>query len=199
MGPNNLRLEKLVRSAIPKGASDARLISSADIKVRDELARYCLEPHKCENYGLAPSCPPHISGPAGFRELIKNHPQTIAIIIDVPTTMLMSDERRDTYRSLHEVVAGVECEAVEMGYTESKAFAGGSCKTIFCYKHEKCNQLFGTGECLYPQSARPSLSGFGVDVAALMKACGWPAAFITHEIGGDANKMSWVAGLILIS
>lgn len=198
MKQNNLLLENLVQSAISKGASEARLISSSDITVRDELARYCIEPHKCENYELAPSCPPHVSGPAGFRKLIKNHPQAIAIKIDVPTAVLMSDKRRDTYRKLHEVVAGVEREAVEMGYIESKAFAGGSCKTIFCHEHEQCNQLFGTGECLYPQSARPSMSGFGVDVSALMNSCGWSADFVTHGIGGDANEMSWFAGLVLI-
>ena len=195
---HNIPLEKLVYSAISKDASDARLISSADITIRNELARYCIEPHKCPNYGLAPSCPPHVSGPAGFRELITNHPQAIAVKIDVSTKVLMSDERRDFYQRLHEVVAGVEHEAIEMGYTESKAFAGGSCKTIFCYGHEKCNQLFGTGKCLYPQTARPSMSGFGVDVAALMKTCGWSTAFVTHEIGGDKNKMSWIAGLVLI-
>jgi len=188
----------LAHSSISKGASESRLISSDAISVRDELAQYCLEPHKCPNYGLAPSCPPHVSGPAGFRELQKDYQHAIAVKFDVPTAMLLTDERKDDYRRLQEVVAGVEREAVEIGYTESKAFAGGSCKTIFCYRHEKCNQLFGTGECLYPQSARPSMSGFGVDVAALMAICGWSADFVTHEVGENANGMSWIAGLILI-
>ena len=181
-----------------KGASDARLISSNVISVREELAGYCLEPHRCPNYGLAPSCPPHVSGPVGFRELQKDRPHAIAVKIDVPTKVLMSEERRDIYRRLHEVIAGVEHEAVKLGYMDSKAFGGGSCKTIFCYEHEKCNQLFGTGECLYPKSARPSMSGFGVDVATLMKTCGWPAEFVTHGVGKNTNEMSWIAGLILI-
>ena len=198
MRRNNLLLEKLACGAISKGASDARLISSCDITVRDELAHYCLEPHRCPNYGLAPSCPPHVSGPAGFRELLKNHPQAITVKIDVVTEVLMSNERRVIYRRLHEVVADVEHEAIKMGYTGSKAFAGGSCKAIFCHEHEHCNLLFGTGECLYLQSARPSMSGFGVDVAALMKACGWSADFVTHEFGASSNEMSWIAGLILI-
>lgn len=197
MRRNNLLLEKLACGAISKGASDARLISSC-ITVRDELAHYCLEPHRCPNYGLAPSCPPHVSGPAGFRELLKNHPQAIAVKINVATKVLMSNERMVIYRRLHEVVAGIEREAMKMGYTESKAFAGGSCKAIFCHEHEHCNLLFGTGECLYPQLARPSMSGFGVDVAALMKACGWSADFVTHKFGVSSNEMSWIAGLILI-
>jgi len=198
MKQSNLKIENLLQNAISNGASVARLISSCNITIRDELAEYCLEPHKCPNYGLAPSCPPHVSGPAGFREFIKNLPQAIVVKFDVPTKVLMSDERRVFYRRLHEVVAGVEHDAAEMGYTESKAFAGGSCKTIFCYEHEKCNQLFGTGECLHPQLARPSMSGFGVDIAALMATCGWSADFVTHGIGENANEMSWIAGLILI-
>ena len=198
MEQNNLQLVKLIHNTISKGAIDARLIPSSAILAQEELAKYCLEPIKCENYGLAPSCPPHVSGPTGFRELQKTHAHAIVIKMDVPTKVLMSDERRNIYRVLHEVVAGVEREAIEMGHTDSKAFVGGSCKTIFCDEHEQCNQVFGTGDCLYPQSARPSMSGFGVDVAALMKACGWSADFVTHGVGENVNEMSWIAGLVLV-
>jgi predicted metal-binding protein len=193
-----LQLEELALWAISKGASDARLISSGVISARKKLANYCLEPIRCENYGLAPGCPPHVSGPAGFRVLQKNHPYAIAVKIDVPVAALLSDERRDVVRGLHEVAAAVERKAVKMGYTKSKAFAGGSCKTIFCHEHERCNQLFGNGECLYPQAARPSMSGFGIDVSALMKTCGWPADFITQKARGNANELSWIAGLVMI-
>jgi predicted metal-binding protein len=191
-------MEKLIRSAISRGASDARLIPSSAISAREELANYCLEPIKCENYGLAPSCPPYVSGPAGFRKLQETHGHAIAVKIDIPAEELLSDKRRQVMRTLHEVVASVEREVVNMGYSDSRAFAGGSCKTIFCHEHAECSQLLADGECRFPQSARPSMSGFGIDVSALMKACGWSADFITREGESGAEEVSWVAGLVMI-
>ncbi|MFZ5819098.1 MAG: DUF2284 domain-containing protein [Chloroflexota bacterium] len=192
-----MQSEELAHWAVSKGASDASLIASSAIVVREDLARFCFQP-RCENYGLAPGCPPHVSGPAGFRALQRNHPYALAVKIEAPVAALLSDERREVMRGLHEVVAAVERKAVRMGYTGSQAFAGGSCKTIFCHEHEHCNQLFGDGKCLYPQAARPSMSGFGIDVSALMKTCGWPADFITKRAGGNADELSWIAGLVLI-
>jgi len=190
-------LERLVQAAISMGASDAKAIASAEILVEDRLANMCLEP-RCENYGLSPSCPPHVAGPAGFRRLQKRLECAVVVRIVVPSSFLISSERRELGRYLHELVASVEQEAVGMGYSDSKAFAGGSCKEIFCYSHLECRRLSEDGECRHPQQARPSMSGFGVDVFDLMKTCGWPANIEAPETGSDAESTSWVAGLIMI-
>jgi hypothetical protein len=42
------------------------------------------------------------------------------------------------------------------------------------------------------------MSGFGIDVSALMKTCGWPANINVRETESDADSVSWVAGLIMI-
>lgn len=158
------------------------------------LADLCNE-SQCENYGLSPSCPPHVSGPAGFRNLQKESRHAIAIRIVVPSSALFSDERRDIMKLLHEIVANVEHAAVSMGYRNSKAFAGGSCKKIFCNDHADCRVLSEGKECRHPEWARPSMSGFGINVSELMKSCGWSGEINMRE---DAGSMSWVAGLILI-
>jgi predicted metal-binding protein len=101
-------------------------------------------------------------------------------------------------RLLHEVVSGVEKEAIRMGYTDSKAFAGGSCKMIFCDAHLECQRLSQNGECRNPQYARPSMSGFGIHVSDLIKKCGWRVNIDEEDATSDSEKMSWVAGLILI-
>ncbi|MBW1815469.1 MAG: hypothetical protein JRJ39_18115 [Deltaproteobacteria bacterium] len=85
-----------------------------------------------------------------------------------------------------------------MGYTDSKAFAGGSCKIIFCYNHLECRRLSKNGKCRNPQNARPSMSGFGINVSNLIKKCGWPVNINGREAESDAEKMSWVAGLIML-
>jgi len=193
----DLDLRKLVRFAYSLGASDVQTISSGDIIVENNLANLCREP-QCENYGLSLSCPPHVSGPSGFRKLQKSLKHAVVVRIIVPSAMLFSDERWELMRLLHEVVAAIEQAAVGMGYSDSKAFAGGSCKKSFCHDYAGCRIVSEGGECRHPQHARPSLSGFGINVSKLMKVCGWSADINTREAESGADSMSWVAGLIMV-
>jgi hypothetical protein len=100
-------LKELLQLACRSGASGARIIPLSDISVEDDLTNFCREP-RCENYGLSASCPPHVSGPSGFREFQKNFKHALVIKIDVPSAILLSDERRDIMKLLHEIVAGIE-------------------------------------------------------------------------------------------
>jgi predicted metal-binding protein len=193
----DLNLKELVRLACSLGASDAQITSSGDILVENYLADLCNE-SQCENYGLSPSCPPHVSGPSGFRKLQKSIKHAVVVRIVVPSAVLFSDESWELMRLLHEVVAAIEQAAVGMGYADSKAFAGGPCKKIFCHDHEGCPILSENGECRYPQYARPSISGFGINVSALMKVCGWPADINAREVESSPDSMSWVASLIMV-
>ena len=190
-------LKELIRLAHTLGASEAKIISPDDISVEDVLADLCSQ-SKCNNYALSPSCPPYVSGPSGFRELQKKGRYAMALRISVPSAALFTDERKEIMRLLHEIVAGIEHAAVKMGYCKSKAFAGGSCKKIFCHDRADCPSLSDAGECRYPQLARPSMSGFGINVSKLMKVCGWPADINTSGSKTHNGSMSWVAGLILI-
>lgn len=192
-------IDELIQLACRSGASEARLISAKDISVQEKLARFCREP-RCEQFGLAPGCPPHVSGPSGFRALQAKFTHALAIRIDVPTESLFSDERRGIMKLLHEIVAGVESAAIGMGYENSKGFAGGSCKPLFCLDHSECRVLSGEGECRHPESARPSMSGFGIDVGELMRTAGWSGekAVLEGDSESESPGMSWVAGLVLV-
>jgi predicted metal-binding protein len=190
-------IEELVESACRLGASDARALSVSDISVEDTLANLCREP-ECENYGLSAGCPPNVSGPSGFRELLKTVEQVVFFKIDVPWEILLSNERRDIFRLLHEVAAGIEQTAVERGYPDSKAFAGGSCKQIFCYNHPLCRVLEKGEPCRNSRIARPSMSGFGINVSKLMKAAGWPMNWTTRAGQENTTSMGTVCGLVVI-
>ncbi len=190
----SFHLYDIVRFAFSEGASDARAIAASDILVEEKFAKLCAA---CPSYGFSHSCPPQVSGPSGFRELQKQLPWAVAVRLVVPLSALFSAERQDLGRFLHELTSGIEAYAVGMGYTDSRAFAGGSCKGIFCREHSECRRLSG-GLCRHPEHARPSMSGFGIDVLDLMKKCGWPSEFGGMKTTGDGESMSWLAGLVMI-
>jgi predicted metal-binding protein len=193
----DMTMEELIQAALRFGASAASVISASEISVEDNLAGLCKKP-QCVNFGLSPSCPPHVSGPDGFRSLLEDFRKAIVVKIDVPLAVLLSDERRDVMQLLHEIVAGVEQSAVQMGFINSKAFAGGSCKQIFCRDHPDCRVLNEGGECRNAQYARPSMSGFGINVTKLMRAAGFNADKNSMDNESNSDSMSWVSGLVLI-
>ncbi|TFG49968.1 MAG: DUF2284 domain-containing protein [Anaerolineales bacterium] len=173
------------------------MVPSYPIIFKEELALKCHEP-KCGNYGLSYNCPPFVEGPSGFRKLIQTHPNAIVMHLVVPFSMLLSWEHVDVGGINHEIVANVENEARKFGYAKSAAFAGGSCKELFCQHHLNCQQITDGGPCRHPDLARPSLSGFGVDVFQLMKTCGWPTNINEGKDLPPEEQLSWMAGLIMV-
>jgi len=198
MMPEHQLLDDLISVAIRLGASDAAAISSADIPIENDLANLCNGNPPCENYGLSPSCPPHVSGPNGFQKLKKQSTHSIVVRLDAPTEVMFSSERREIMQLLHQIVSGVEQAAAARGYKGSKGFAGGSCKKIFCNDHPYCRRLSATAECRNPQEARPSMSGFGINVAKLMQTAGWDLKIGKPDDTANSDSMTWVAGLVVL-
>lgn len=190
-------MEFLIRQACLAGASEVRMLSPAEIVVEDALVRFCSEP-RCENYGLSPSCPPHVAGPVGFERLRQKSRTSLVVRLEIPSSVLFSSERKEVMRLLHEIVAGLELAAIDLGYSGSKAFAGGSCKDLFCQEHLCCRVVERQEPCRNPRSARPSMSGFGINVGKMMEAAGWSAAKNIPSMDPEAESMTWVAGLVMI-
>lgn len=186
----------LIENAGHMGATDAVVLSTDLISIRDGLAGFCLKP-RCPNYGLSAGCPPHVSGPEGFRELLQGFSCAVVFKIEVPSSILLSSERFEIFRLLHEIAAAVERHAVLKGHIRSRAFAGGSCKELFCQDRAECSVKAG-GACRNPDLARPSMSGFGIDVSKLMESAGW--AMNRADPGGrtDSPSTGTLAGLVLI-
>lgn len=191
-------LNDLVQYAYEIGATGVAIISSKEIIVENYLADRCKEP-RCENYGLSMSCPPYVSGPSEFRKQLENFHQAIFFKVDVPSEILFSGERRDIFQLLHHITASIETEAIEKGYKNARAYAGGSCKYLFCHNHLECNVISGKGECRNPRYARPSMSGFGINVLKLFEAAGWSMSGVVQSTDSTTTKMTSVCGLILVS
>ena len=190
-------IDRMIEDARLAGATEVRRLAPADIIVEKQMAAYCREPG-CPNYGQSPSCPPHVAGPAAFVELKNRSKAALMVRIEVPSAVLFSEERREVMRLLHEIVAGIEQAAIARGYAGSKAFAGGSCKDLFCLDHPECRVLSEGGPCRNPDSARPSMSGFGVNVAGTLEMAGFTEPDKTRPAVEGQETTSWVAGMVLI-
>lgn len=193
------KLEHLLQEAERLGATSAAIISSQDIQVKDHLAALCNGEYTCPNYGLAASCPPYVKGPDAFRVWQAQSKYSITVKLELPTSVMFSNERNDVMRLLHQIVAAVEQKAIETGFKKSKAFAGGSCKELFCEDHKTCCVVAEDKPCRHSEAARPSMSGFGIDVVQLMKSSGWSAPKANNANVSDQDDLSWVAGLIMIA
>ena len=190
-------LERLVPVACRQGASQAAVIAAADIRVDEQLASLCRAPD-CDSYGLAASCPPHVGGPDEFRRLQKMFAWALFLKIDVPTEILLREERLEVYRLLHEIVSTLRQAAVDEGYGDARGFAGGSCKKIFCGDRPDCQVVDRGSPCRHPGLANPSMSGYGIDVFRLMETAGWHMDRITKKTNPEAVPMGSVAGLVLV-
>lgn len=190
-------LAELVQEARRLGADAAEILTIENVTVDDSLVNMCRD-SKCEFYGVSINCPPHVSGPSGFREIAKDYHQALVFKIDVPTESLMSENRRTFFQRLQEIAAGTEIKAAVLGYAKAKGFAGGSCKDIFCSAHEDCQVLTEGKPCRHPDKARPSMSGYGINVSALTKAAGWEMSRITRDTDPAAVSMAMLCGLILL-
>jgi predicted metal-binding protein len=193
------RFENLAQEAVALGASASAIVLSRDIRVEDKLAALCNGEYTCPNYGLAASCPPHVAGPVQFRKWQENSRYSIVVKIELPSSVMFSDERNGVMQLLHQIVATIEQRAVSMGFAESKAFAGGSCKSLFCEDQKNCSVVTEKKPCRNPESARPSMSGFGIDVIQLMKSSGWSAEKADASNSKAPDDTTWVSGLILIA
>jgi predicted metal-binding protein len=190
-------LQELVRKALDLGASDARIIPAHAIVVEDRFAEMCFSP-QCPGYGLSSNCPPHAMKPDEFRGVLTHYERALVFKIDTPTEILLSDGRLDVAKLTHEISAGIERLAKKKGFANSRGFAAGSCKMIFCKEHAKCIVLEKNEDCRFRDQARPSLSGLGVDFVALCKTIGWQFEKITMDTKPDDVPMGIMVGMVLI-
>jgi predicted metal-binding protein len=177
------------------GATAATVIPVAEISAEESLAEMC---KTCGNHGLGSNCPPHVSGPQSFRELASSFERALVFRLDVPTEVLMSAERIEAFALLQQIATGIELGAKQRGFDNATAFAGGSCRQIFCADEPECAVLEGR-DCLHPDKARASMSGFGINVAKLMKSAVWAFDQIDASTDPDAMPTSQLVGLVLLA
>ncbi len=190
-------LDTLLAYGQQAGATATAIIPPESVEVKERLAALCHQP-KCPFWGQSMSCPPHVGDPSTMKKQLLSTRHVLVIRLEIQACSLLGDDRPQVLRLLHETVACIEHKAKELGFPRSAGFAGGSCKSSFCAEHPDCRALTQNGQCRYPDQARPSLSGYGVNVGKLMESAGWPGTLFTGR-SDDQGTLSWVAGLVLLS
>ncbi|MBM3957195.1 MAG: DUF2284 domain-containing protein [Gemmatimonadetes bacterium] len=190
----NDKLERrMTERAVELGAAGARVIDADLLPVEDSIAELC-RPPQCPAYGLSANCPPHFMGPDEFRELLRGYERALVFRLEAPMELLLSEERDHVTGLLQQMAASLERFAVSEGLPRARAFAGGCCKVLFCREHEVCSVLAG-GACRNPDSARPSLSGLGVNFNRLNRSLGWEASRTPDD---GSEPLGMMAGMVLL-
>ena len=130
-------MDELIIRAYAAGADEACLIPANQVPINPDLAKLCREP-RCADYGQAPGCPPYCSGPAGFRLLRQSSREALVLRIQVPESDLMTSRSNAVMKRLQSLAGQSGRGSIAAGISACPAYAGGSCKRIFCHEDDEC-------------------------------------------------------------
>ncbi len=157
------RFEKLIRIAMERGATEAKIIPVDEIVLDERVILKCQVP-LCNEYGNHLLCPPNSPSLAQFREVLKKYSN--ALQIRTPADQLDSESEEGRKKAiyaraneLHEIINIVEKAAQELGFTFAAGLIGGACKLC-----DPCVGVKSGKPCKHPFKARPSMEAVGIDV-----------------------------------
>ena len=135
--------------------------------------------------------------PDCFRTVLDGYEWVLVFTRDVVSVILAGNGRLKVAKNIHEVAAAIELAAVPLGFSQAQGVAAGSCKELFCPADQACRVLQYRQPCRFPDKARFSVSGLGVNVGALCNALGWDLAWQIHE-DGEMVEMALMLGIVLV-
>ena len=182
-------LERYCQMAAELGASGAVIIPASWVTVDERVRLKCVVP-RCIRAGETPCCPPYAPDLDLVRRALSRFSWAILLKGDVgpieeyaPGKGTAKGEQRKTllyHQKSAEVVYEVERQAYKDGYHLAMGFGGGSCKDYLC-RGVIC-QFLDSGRCRFPQRARPTMEGVGVDVHSLINRVGWESYALLDDL-----------------
>ncbi len=193
----NPAYDELALSTMGHGVSDALVIATEEIPVEEHFRALCEDP-RCPNYGSSVHCPPHARSPTVFRELLRSYRYGFVFRFDIPAEALGRDARREIGRLLHDTTAEVERQAIALGFVRAAGFSSGGCKRTYCNDHSDCAARYDESGCRFPDWARTSLSGMGVNTQRLLQAAGWLKRSSYASAASETQHGAMLVGLVLL-
>lgn len=193
--------ENLTRKAKEGGATEARIVSAADIVVDSRVRLKCAVP-RCSSYDRHLMCPPNLIPVEEFEEMVRRYDKALILQLeadfdssDKVATGLTGDlcERLEDstqtviwQNRLHELVNQLERVAFKMGFHLAAGFIGGECRLC-----DECVPPKSREPCRHPFEARPSMEAMGIDVVRTCRNAGLPLDL------SSPKKVRWT-GLVLL-
>jgi predicted metal-binding protein len=163
------------------GASDAKIIRSSQVVVRDWVRMKCR--FGCDGYGKILTCPPFSPTPDEFRRVLAEYRWAALLKFEVSSSKKLG-QTLSYERNIHDLVVKMEREAFLNGYYAAFGLAAGPCPHC-----KECDLK----ECKHPFAARPSMEGCGVDVFATVRNAGFEIRVVK-----DKNEKPTFYALLLL-
>jgi len=167
----NEDLDSLLQLALTGGASEATIISSADVIFdREKRSRANAD----DGY-------PSIHWPLDYpkdsvEEAIRAYQSGLFFQVAPGSDMpdygggpIPDLSHRERYFKVSEIVTHVESTAFYMAYHLVIGFAAGNCRSIFCADEKRCRAMLKGRTCIQPYKGRPSLAAAGIDTFTMAK------------------------------
>jgi predicted metal-binding protein len=201
-------IERYRRRAVELGATDAKMIPAQKVYVDPRVRMKCIVP-KCTSYNTCAHCPPHSIGPEVIGPLVSAFKYALLVKREIPGDLVTGPGYMDTdkngnpvptkklkellgaYRLVSDIVTQIESDAFYDGHYHAVAFAGGSCRIIYC-NFQDCLLLQGK-ECRFPLRSRPSMEGSSIDVYRTVTEAGWDI----YPIGVDCDPANVPCGSLV--
>jgi predicted metal-binding protein len=191
---NEGKFQFLVKLALEKGASDAKIIPTDKVIVEDRVVLKCKV--GCNHYGKTLACPPYTPTAEEFRKIVSEYnyaifmkfsskaqaePEVLAKLMVAESDPTVSKEIKekaakfwqdwkDDKRKMLQSVVDLEKAAMNKGYSLALSFVSGHCQLC-----EKCNTE--TRICRHPELARWSEDAIGVNVKKTASNAGIAVTF----------------------
>lgn len=142
------------------GADDAVIISPATVVTADWVRMKCL--YGCDGPGAYRCCPPLAPPLDQTRRLLDSYQRVVLLAVGPFTGYDDSDEHG---RRLNDAVTDLERALFLAGFHKAWAMGAGPC--------DRCEPCPLDEPCKFPERARPSMEGCGVDVFTTVRNAGW--------------------------
>jgi predicted metal-binding protein len=145
-------LEKYCATGVEAGATHAKQIHPSSVVTAPWVRLKCQ--YGCPGYGHGHCCPPHTPTPEQTRAILDSYHRAILFHIEVPHM----PHKEKHYGKYFDKLVDLEGEIFKDGFYKAFLYLAGPCRMC-----RPCAIDEGKS-CNFPNRARPSMEGSGIDV-----------------------------------
>lgn len=211
----DVRLQELLGIAMRVGASDAKVISSADVVLDPRVRLKCLIP-RCSAAGTCIHCPPEGLSLRETADAVSRYRKGIFFRVVVQSGIVSGPAVSEGiarkgagdraalmllgayYLLVLQIAALLERKARQWGY-EPAGYGAGTCRDVLCLFQPHCRALLTPRGCRHPDLSRPSMEACGMDVYTMGANVGWDIYPVGGSVRPEDVPKGSLMGLVLVA